>query len=747
MKMTSLVAIGITVALAGAAFVIAQGTGEDDDSGACVKTHGYWKNHASAWPVDSLVLGNQSYDQDELLDLLKAPPKGDASLILAHQLIAAHLNIEDGAEDDAVEGTLEDAEGVLVQYDDRLPLGVPASSDDGQQMTALAQTLDGYNNGRYGDGCPPPPSDEGEDGSDGNETGEQEDEPEPTSCPKPHPEPNETQNDTEDVTNPCPGDVRVQKAIDQTEFKVAFNLSVDSLGPNKARQVVLMDLLPDLGQEWRLKGEDAGDCTLAGLELRCDFGNLSLGASRSVRVWSPYCPEECGDDIVNTAHVTAANDANATNDQASATIDVPDCPEPEQKGDAAVAKQAETTLGNGTGDDQVAFDLSVASLGPAMALNVTLHDALPDLGGAYNVTGEAADDCTLDGRNLTCDLGDIAAGESRSLRVVSDDSELGCGDDIVNTAHVRSANDGNASNDQASATLARDDCPPETADVSIAKSVVVTEGVDEHKDTVRFLLRVDSLGPADATNVSLVDDLPDFGSNYTLGGADAADCALDSFRLACAFGTLPAGENRSVEVVSYLCEIGCGDDVVNTATVSADGDADPSNDEASATVERDDCPQADVGVTKSANVIDRTEEMKDTVQFTVVVSSLGTKDATNVTLVDELPELDDHDHAWTLSGDGAEDCAVEGLLVTCDFGTLAPGANRTLVLSAYQCEIGCGGDIVNTATVRADEDSDASNDQATAVVERDDCPPAEETSTSSTSSTSESSSDTTSDAP
>lgn len=740
--MTSLVAIGITIALAGAAFVIAQGTGEGDDSSDCVKTHGYWKNHASAWPVDSLDLGNQSYGEDELMSLLKAPPKGDASLILAHQFIAAELNIENGAEDDAVEGTLEDAHSLLQQYDDRLPLEVPASSDDGQQMVALAQTLDGYNNGRYGDACPPPPA-EDEEGDDGNETDE-DDEPEPTSCPKPEPQPNETQNDTEEVANPCPGDVRVKKDVDQTEFKVAFNLSVESLGPNKARQVVLNDSLPDLGHEWRLKGEDAEDCTLTGLELRCDFGNLSLGESRSVRVWSPYCPEECGEDIVNTAYVTAANDANATNNQASATVDVPDCPEPEQDGDASLGKQAEATLGNGTGDDEVVFDLTVESLGPATVTNVTLHDELPDLGGSYNVTGEAADDCTLDGRNLTCDLGDIAAGESRSLSVVSGDSELGCGDDVVNTAHVTAANDADASNDEASATLERDDCPPETADVSVAKSVEVTEGVDEHKDTVQFLLRVDSLGPADAANVTLVDELPDFGSNYTLGGADADDCSLEGFLLTCEFGTVAAGENRSVDVTSYLCEIGCGDDVVNTATVSADDDADASNDEASATVERDDCPEADVGVTKSATVIDRTEDMKDTVEFTVVVSSLGTADATNVTLVDELPALDDHDHAWAMSGDGAEDCTLEGLLVTCDFGTLAPGANRTLVLSAYQCEIGCGGDIVNTATVSADEDSDASNNEATAVVERDDCPPAEETSTSSSTSDSSSS---TSDAP
>lgn len=623
MRFASLAVIAVTVALAGAAFVWAQGSGETGSDADCVKTHGYWKNHEDDWPVDNLTLGQHSYEQDELVDLLRAPPRGDASLILAHQLIAAKLNVEAGADPASVEGTLEDADALLFQYDERLPLDVRASSDDGQQMVSIGQSLDGFNNGRYGDACPTVPPSDDEDGKDedegddhgddqdedegedeGDDEGEEE-EPEPTACPTPKPAPNATDNET--VDNPCPGDVAVRKVTDQSEFKVAFNLSVDSLGPNKARQVVLTDSLPDLDHDWRLKGTDADDCTLSALELRCDFGNLSAGETRSVRVWSPYCPEECGEDLVNTARVNASNDANATNNEASSTIDVPDCPEPEQDGDVALAKSANAMLGNGTGDDEVVFEFEVESLGPATATNVTLHDELPDLGGTYNVTGEAADACTLEAFVLHCDLGDLAAGDARSVRVESLDSELGCGDDVV-----------------------------------------------------------------------------------------------------------------------------------NNATVSADNDANASNDGASATLERDDCPVSDVGVNKTGNATDRPEEMKDTVSFTTVVSSLGTANATNVTLVDELPELEDDHHGWTLSGDAADDCVLVNRTVTCTFGTLAPGENRTLVVSALQCEIGCGADLVNTAVVSADQDADSSNNEAAAVIERVDCPepepePAPEPTSSSTS--------------
>src|SRR5207248_5902008 len=53
----------------------------------CPLGQGFWKNHPGAWPVTSLTLGRQSYTQAALLALFDTPPRGDASVILAHQLI------------------------------------------------------------------------------------------------------------------------------------------------------------------------------------------------------------------------------------------------------------------------------------------------------------------------------------------------------------------------------------------------------------------------------------------------------------------------------------------------------------------------------------------------------------------------------------------------------------------------------------------------------------------------------------
>lgn len=64
----------------------------------CTKDVGYWKNHLSAWPVTSLRLGNRTYTAREALIVLSLPiPPGNVALSLAHQLIAAKLNIASGS--------------------------------------------------------------------------------------------------------------------------------------------------------------------------------------------------------------------------------------------------------------------------------------------------------------------------------------------------------------------------------------------------------------------------------------------------------------------------------------------------------------------------------------------------------------------------------------------------------------------------------------------------------------------------
>ena len=119
--------------------------------GPCPLTQGFWKNHPSAWPVTTLTLGGTSYTQVQLLAILNTPVHGDASLNLAHQLIATLLSIAHGSDATPIASTVAHAQTLLTGC--AIPCGVRASSTLGQQMTADASLLDAYNNGQLTPGC------------------------------------------------------------------------------------------------------------------------------------------------------------------------------------------------------------------------------------------------------------------------------------------------------------------------------------------------------------------------------------------------------------------------------------------------------------------------------------------------------------------------------------------------------------------------------------------------------------------
>jgi hypothetical protein len=84
--------------------------------GGCSYTIGFWKNHTDVWPVGSLTLGGVLYNQTELLAILNQAPKGDKTIILAHQLIGAKLNLENGADPTALGTTIADADAWLAAH-------------------------------------------------------------------------------------------------------------------------------------------------------------------------------------------------------------------------------------------------------------------------------------------------------------------------------------------------------------------------------------------------------------------------------------------------------------------------------------------------------------------------------------------------------------------------------------------------------------------------------------------------------
>lgn len=108
-------------------------------------TPGYWKNHAEAWPVDSLLIGNTVYTQAQLIDILSTPTAGDVTIIMARAVISAELNGLVGNDLSCVEAVLDDGQAWLAAN----PIGskVKAKSTAWTGGSVIATELDDYNNG------------------------------------------------------------------------------------------------------------------------------------------------------------------------------------------------------------------------------------------------------------------------------------------------------------------------------------------------------------------------------------------------------------------------------------------------------------------------------------------------------------------------------------------------------------------------------------------------------------------------
>ena len=131
-----------------------QGIGESTVSGnRCPLSAGYWKNHPSAWPATSLILGDQSYTQSQLLTILGTSTTSDASLVLARNLIAAKLDLLNFSSPAPVSGTVATADGLLAQYAGLLPYKVGASSTAAKSMQKASTVLNNYDSDQLTRGC------------------------------------------------------------------------------------------------------------------------------------------------------------------------------------------------------------------------------------------------------------------------------------------------------------------------------------------------------------------------------------------------------------------------------------------------------------------------------------------------------------------------------------------------------------------------------------------------------------------
>lgn len=143
-KTTFATGVGLTLMV----LLIGLSSGIQAQTANCTLTQGFWKNHPEAWPMDTIMVGGVTYSKDDAITVLSTPPRGgDATYILAHQLIAAKLNVLNGADGTSVALAIAEADLWLIMH----PLGTGRpKSPDRETGIQLASQLDAFNNGLNG---------------------------------------------------------------------------------------------------------------------------------------------------------------------------------------------------------------------------------------------------------------------------------------------------------------------------------------------------------------------------------------------------------------------------------------------------------------------------------------------------------------------------------------------------------------------------------------------------------------------
>jgi uncharacterized repeat protein (TIGR01451 family) len=360
-------------------------------------------------------------------------------------------------------------------------------------------------------------------------------------------------------------------------------------------------------------------------------------------------------------------------------------------------------------------------VGGVTAYNVVVTDTLPvgvtyisDTGGLVHGAGTT----------YSCDLGDIAPGESKSFTIkvlVDPDYVIAHGNTITNTATVtsdtRSWESDQTNNEATVTTYVQDE-----ADLKVTKFCKPDTRVLAG-EFINYTIIVENLGPSRARDVFLTDEILSSGyftsisisaPNYNVFPAPGATVQHATFTFT-RTTPLHVDERDTILIILRANE---DQDINNMVTAdSATPDPDLSNNEAQCSIHV--TAVADLEITKTDRPDPVFTEPADppsrmTLNYTLVVTNHGPSTAVNVLVEDFLPagviinSLCPISDCWTAGVPGDPSRPTR-----CAIGSLAPGESATIWINVTVLKITCVIVLRNDARVSSDIlDPDNSNNFA-----------------------------------
>lgn len=513
-------------------------------------------------------------------------------------------------------------------------------------------------------------------------------------------DPDPSNNDTKVTTEvERVADLEVIKTTDDPTVVagggITYRLTVVNHGPSDATAVTATDSLPAALTVTSV--DDA--CTATGQTIRCALGTLAAGKAVTVVITAALDPAYQGTALANTATATSpVTDPDESNN--SSTVSTP----VETHADLSVVKTSDPA--GVTPGSVFDYTIVVTNAGPSTARAVVLTDTVP-AGLAINSVSTG---CTVDGRAVTCQLGDLPIGQSIvSLRV-----RLAAGYDGGSVTNTATASSRTTDPDPSNNTGTAESPVTALADLAIKKTMSPAEPVSGQ--SVKYVLTVKNNGPSDARLVTVTDELPRGLTNVTATGGTCtllppeAPGALDTPEagtVQCSTPVLAEGATITVTITATVV-VGYTGTLENIARVgSSTPDPVIANNEAK--VSGRTTQSANLGIHKTASAT--TVIAGHALTYTIAVHNVGPSSAAGVTVTDVLA------NGLRLTST-PQHCTTDGQKVTCAVGRIDPGKTARVALEVLVDPTYSGTSVANGATVRATTPDPDPTDNASTVTVR-----------------------------